>query len=109
MKIYISGPITGKPLDQARADFAAAAEEIVRRGHEAVNPCMLQNILNPETTSWEQYMKAALGLLRASDALLMLPGWDKSTGAQIEHHKGVYMYGQKVFYSIDEVPQITEG
>lgn len=103
MKIYISGPITGIPTAQARADFAAAAAEIQRRGHEPVNPCKLQDILNPETTTCAQFMEPALGLLRASDAIAFMPGWEKSKGCRAEYYAA--MSGRKdIFYTIETIP-----
>ena len=108
MKIYLSGPVSSKPPAQARADFAAAASEIERRGHEPVNPCLLQNILKPETTSWEQYMEAAIGLLRASDAIVMLPGWETSKGARQEYREilGNTTKHKEIFYRLEDVPRI---
>jgi len=103
MKIYISGPITGHPISQVRADFAAAANEIRKAGHEPVNPCLLQDILNPETTSWEQYMEAALGLLRASESIVFLPGWEKSKGARAEYYAAMSAR-QDIYYFISDIP-----
>lgn len=104
MKIYISGPVTGHPISQVRADFAAAADKIRKAGHEPVNPCLLQDILAPETTSWEQYMEAALGLLRACESIYFLPRWEKSKGCRAEYYEA--MSGRKtIFYELSEIPQ----
>jgi hypothetical protein len=108
MKIYISGPITGRPLSLCRAEFAEAASKIRKTGHEPVNPCLLQDILNPETTSWEQYMEAALGLLRACESIYFLPRWEKSKGCRAEYYEA--MSGRKtIFYQLSEIPGGTEG
>lgn len=85
MKIYISGPITGRDPEQVKLAFDTAEQEIRSKGHEPVNPHKLQNILAPETTTWEQYMRPALALLSICDAICMLDGWIKSKGAHIEH------------------------
>ena len=103
MKIYISGPISGLPIAKVRADFAAAAAEIQRKGHEAINPCKLQDILNPETTTWAQFMETALGLLRACDAVAFIPGWEKSKGCRSEYYEA--MSGRKdIFYTLETIP-----
>lgn len=103
MKIYISGPITGLPIAKVRADFAAAEKAIKRLGHEGINPCKLQDILNPETTTWEQFMEPALGLLRACDAVAFLPGWEKSHGSRTEYYEA--MSGRKdLFYDFETIP-----
>lgn len=82
MKIYISGAITG--VENYRESFDQAAAEITAKGHEAVNPCDLDKILDPKTTSWDRFMMADIGLLRACDAICLLDGWESSEGAKIE-------------------------
>lgn len=82
MKIYISGKITG--VTNYRWAFDKAAEEIRAKGHEAINPCDLDKILDPKTTSWDRFLMADIGLLRACDAICLLEGWESSEGAKIE-------------------------
>ena len=84
MKVYISGPVSGLANSTARANFAAAAAEIKRKGHEPVNPCLLQDVLTPSTTTWNQYMIVALALMSVCEAIVLLPGWETSKGARIE-------------------------
>lgn len=104
MKIYISGPITGHPPEKVKQSFAAAAEAIREKGHEPVNPCLLQTILNPDTTTWNEYMVVALSLLDVSDAICMLPGWKSSAGATFEHQDALNDR-KRIFYTLAEVPQ----
>lgn len=104
MKIYISGPISGRPLEDARAEFAAAAADVESRGHEAVNPCDIQKILKPETTSWEQYMEISLALLHVSDGILLLRNWRKSKGACAEFWDA-FTGEKQIFYSTEEIPE----
>ena len=104
MKIYISGPITGLPPAQARANFAAAADQIRRKGHEPVNPCVTQEILNPLTTSWGQYMEVSLALLRDCDAIVFLPGAARSKGSNMEAYEA-RLHNKLVFMSIDKIPE----
>ena len=102
MKIYISGPITGLPQAKARANFAAAADQIRRKGHEPVNPCLTQELLDPKTTSWSQYMEVCLALLRVCDALVFLPGAARSKGSNLEAFEA-RNHNKKVFMSIEEI------
>lgn len=102
MKIYISGPISSLPPAQARANFAAAAAAIRKKGHEPVNPCKLQEILDPETTSWRQYMRSGLALLEACDAVVFLPGWEQSKGAVLERARADH-YCKHIFETLDEI------
>lgn len=102
MKIYISGRITG--TDDYKLRFGRAANEIRKKGHEPINPVGLQTILDPRTTSWAQYMAAALGLLYASEAILLLPDWEDSKGAQKEK-AAARRLGMRIYYHPSEIPQ----
>lgn len=108
MKIYISGPISGRPLAQARADFARAAAAVKRRGHEAVNPCKTQDILRPETTSWRHYMLVSLALLDACDAVLLLDGWQESKGARLEYETAIAQE-KPIFAGVEMIPENQEA
>lgn len=81
MRIYISGPITGRVIEDATEEFARAEEAIRAAGHEPVNP--LKNGLDPKA-EWIDHMEADLWLLRDCDAIVMLPGWVASNGCRIE-------------------------
>lgn len=104
MKIYISGKITGTEDYPER--FQRAAEAITAKGHEAINPLMLNTILNPWTTSWEQYMVADLGLLRACEAAYFMPGWGNSTGSKIEHGEAVRKR-LKIYYDLANLEEVN--
>jgi len=82
MRIYISGPITGREPEQYRADFRRAAEIIRETGHEAINPAELSYW----GLSWDQYMDIARMVLNSGevDAIYMLRGWSESRGASRE-------------------------
>ena len=82
LRIYISGPMTGKP-DLNFPAFHAAAAFIRREGVEVVNPAELN--LDPGLT-WEQCLRTDLMHLLSCQAIAMLPGWQLSRGARLEHH-----------------------
>ena len=102
MKIYISGKITG--TDDYAERFQQAAEAIEAKGHEAINPLMLHTILKPWTTTWEQYILADLGLLRASEGAYFMPGWGNSSGAKVEHEEAVRLH-KKIFYDLEKIEE----
>lgn len=104
MKVYISGPISGTSDYHDR--FLRAAEAINGKGHEAVNPLDLGAILKPWTTTWEQYMVADLGLLRACEAAYFMPGWGNSTGAKIEHGEAVRRR-LKIYYDLANLEEVS--
>lgn len=82
MKIYISGPITGKP-NLNRDAFARAAAAIRAAGREPVNPHDLTAHLGDDAP-WEEYMKVCIAELVTCDDIFMLAGWRNSVGAQHE-------------------------
>ena len=80
MKIYIAGPMTGYPELNFPA-FHHAASVLRAAGHEVVNPAEVNP--NPDA-EWTACMFRDLKELTACDGILMLEGWEKSPGAQIE-------------------------
>lgn len=81
MKTYISGPITGLPIEQAIKNFADAEARLKSAGMEVVNPMTLPH---DHDKSWEAYMKECIVALMGCDCIYMLEGWDKSRGASME-------------------------
>lgn len=81
MNVYISGPITGT------ADFEDQFEKAQRRlelsGYTVFNIVACCKAL-PEQVDYETYMKIAFALIDECDAVYMLEGWRKSTGANRE-------------------------
>ena len=96
MKVYVSGAITGLPIDEARAAFASASAQVGALGHIAVNPfdvqpqpgCVCPNATSGEGAGsnheWGCYLRGDLVALLDCDAILMLPGWESSHGARLE-------------------------
>lgn len=90
MKIYISGPMTGKVNLNAEAFFNAEAS-LQAAGHQPVNPHRigreLQNLgLLPdnEKDRYNAYLRADISELMKCDEIYMLRGWDESYGARAE-------------------------
>lgn len=96
MKIYISGKITGLPIEEAKALFGYVETLLVAAGHEAVNPMTL--VPFDEKLTWVDYMVEDIRALLVCDAILMLPNWTESKGAKVEHAIAVSM-GLQCFYS----------
>lgn len=85
MRLYLSGPITGYP-DLNKPAFAEAAAALRADGHDVLNPHEIgqaSELLLP----WEDYLRADLvAMLQQADGLAMLPAWERSRGARLEHH-----------------------
>lgn len=79
-RTYIAGPMTGLP-DLNFPAFHAAAAQLRAAGCEPVNPAEINPDPNAE---WTDCMFRDLEELTKCDAILLLDGWQKSPGAQIE-------------------------
>lgn len=77
-RAYLSGPMSGLPEMNYPA-FNAEAERLRALGFHVENPAE-----NPEQSSWEDYMKAAIIQMLSCEVVVMLPGWSESRGALIE-------------------------
>lgn len=82
MKIYISGKISGLPVDEVVAKFQTAAWKIRKFGQTPINP--LDNGL-PIEAEWADQMGKDIALLLRADAIYMLSDWRQSEGATIEY------------------------
>jgi DNA-binding transcriptional regulator YdaS (Cro superfamily) len=79
--VYISGPMTGKP-DLNFPSFNAEAARLRNLGLRVVNPAEIQ--LPPET-SWAGFLRYdIIAMLSHCDTVVVLPGWNRSKGAQLE-------------------------
>lgn len=81
-RVYISGPITGTTDYMER--FAKAEKELTARGYSVVNPAKVNGQL-PDDTTYEEYMKMSICMLKMCDYIYMMRGWRKSNGARVEH------------------------
>ena len=82
MRVYVSGPMTGKPELNFPA-FHTASAWLRAKGLQVVNPAELTT--NPDAT-WEECMRVDLQALCTCHAIALLPGWEASKGAQLELH-----------------------
>lgn len=83
MKIYVSGKITGLPIEEAKQRFANSQALLESIGFEVVNP--LEFGLCDEKASWESHMVKDIEMLFKCDAIYMMDNWTDSKGAQIEY------------------------
>lgn len=83
MKYQLCGPVTGIPRDEAVAAFEDAATRLFEKHHDA--QVFVPTEVIDEDATHERAMRICLGwLLRYSDALVTLPGWETSHGASLE-------------------------
>lgn len=82
MKIYISGKISGLPINEVISTFRSAEAKIRKFSLTPVSP--LDNGL-PFEAQWSDQMGKDIAMLLRCDAIYMLPGWQDSEGATIEY------------------------
>lgn len=75
--IYIAGPVTGVP--EYYKAFEAMEDELSACGYIPLSPSRL-----PYGMTNAQYMRICLAMIDAADAVIFLPGWERSEGARIE-------------------------
>lgn len=78
MKIYIAGAITDNL--NYKEQFNKAEERLKAMGHEVINPAKNQGY------SYREYINAGLFQLMSCDAIYLLKGYERSTGATLEHN-----------------------
>lgn len=79
-RVYLSGPMAGIPNNNFPA-FMEFAARLRAEGFEVVNPAELQ-----DAGSWEQCLRNDLREMVTCDAIALMPGWEKSRGANLELH-----------------------
>lgn len=77
---YIAGPMTGLPQFNYPA-FHKTAKVMRELDLRVESPA---EIKYPDHAKYPDFIKGGLQLLFLCDAILLLPGWQGSTGAQVE-------------------------
>lgn len=83
-KIYIAGRVSGVKPEVYEKQFATVKAELEKAGHEVINP--LTDIPHEDTNNWGLTIMECLPYVADCDCIALLPGWEKSNGAQIEYH-----------------------
>ncbi len=98
MKFYIAGKITGNPA--YKQNFKKAEEALARLGHSVMNPASIGNY--PEF-SYQDYMFITAAMQMKCNAVLFLPDWVESNGAQEEYQRAKLNH-QSIYFDIFDVP-----
>ena len=111
LRIYVAGPYTGRDREEIDLNVTRAIDagiEVYLRGHYPYVPHLtdLVDLRAKETgkkLSWHDFIQWDMPWLNLCDALLYL---GNSRGADIELEEAKRLR-KRIFYSVEEVPQIT--
>lgn len=98
-RAYIAGPMTGLP-DLNFPAFHRAAAHFRAQGVDVVNPA---EINADPTAGWNECMRNDIRELVTCDSIVLLPGWERSKGASLEHYIARQLE-LRVVYLTSEVP-----
>lgn len=87
MRLYLAGPMTGLPELNFPA-FHAQAARLRGLGYEVVNPAEISKGAHAE---WAVCLRADIAQLITCDGIALLPGWQQSRGARLEHHIALHL------------------
>ena len=102
-RIYLSGPITGIP--NYKKDFEIVKLDLESQGYKKIiNPAELDEVIN--NGDYEEYMKICIALIDMSDLVMLIPGWEKSAGANREMG---YALGKDIAVTTYEAWQMAQN
>jgi hypothetical protein len=97
-KIYISGKITGLPMEEVIEKFNNCEKQLQEEGFITFNPIKISPYSEEKT--WEDYMVSDIEALFKCDAIYMMLDWGQSKGARIEYQiakeMGIQIYFEEI-------------
>ncbi|MHB8147995.1 MAG: DUF4406 domain-containing protein [Vulcanimicrobiaceae bacterium] len=87
MRIYLAGPMTGYP-DHNKPAFDVAARALRQLGHDVTTPAEIARA-HPGA-SLVSLIPLDLAAVCQADAVVLLPGWERSKGVALEKHAAEY-------------------
>lgn len=95
--IYVSGPMSNLP-NHNHDEFNRWARILRDRGHQVINPA--ENDGGSIDKSWHFYMELDINNILMVELVVVLPGWEHSTGARLE--LAIAQALQKPIYHVKE-------
>lgn len=111
MRVFISGPISGKP-DFNKKAFNDAEQQLSDLGLSVWNPVRLHPA-EPDRFSHDDYLWVCFSMIERSDVVVLLPGWADSKGARAEksfaQQKRLQVYDLDMLVDIAKATQAKAG
>lgn len=82
MKVYISLPISGRKMEEAKQEADLVKAALSRKGYKVVSPFDVYAGKDPK---YEDFICSDLRAMLDCDAVYFCPGWGLSTGCSIEY------------------------
>jgi hypothetical protein len=93
VRLYLAGPMTGLPELNFPA-FHAAAARLRESGYDVVNPAEIN--VDP-SEGWAACLRKDIAQLVTCEGIALLPGWEKSRGARLEHRIATELGMREIF------------
>lgn len=87
-KIYVSGAISGLPIETAKANFQKAENHLKSLGYEVINPMNLPHL---HGQTWNEFMREDLIAILDCQSIYMLVNFQESKGAKVEWNLAVQL------------------
>ena len=105
MRIYIAGPYSSPNIIQGLRNIREGnkvAAKLLTMGYSPFSPFLDHIFSFYEDISVEQYYKYSLDFLEVCDAMLVLPGYEKSVGT-LKEIEFAEKRGIKIYHSLEEL------
>lgn len=93
-KVYISLPITGRPIVEAKRLAKAAKKILTEKGYSVITPF---DVCQETDAPYSYYMGKDIMSLLECDCVYFLHGWEKSKGCLLEY-AAAKIYEKKMMF-----------
>lgn len=101
MKVYISLPITGHPIDEVRKKADLAKQQLSDMGHEPVSPL---DVSPDPDAPYNEHIGRDISALLQCEAVLFLDGWMTSRGCRLEMEAAL-IYKKEILFEYQLKPE----
>jgi hypothetical protein len=104
--IYTAGPYRGDGWNAVFENIIrarTAARQLWLRGWAVICPHANTLFMDGPDIAAMNFIEGDLAIIDRCDAILMLPGWERSEGSKMEYSRAVEL-GMPIYLSVEEVP-----